>query len=80
MATLTRDQQLQLLGVVRTYQQQWDDALQPWGLRAPAPVAYDSVESVSDYRRDQAAKRKKLLPFSETRAAPNDPSFAVSEK
>jgi hypothetical protein len=76
MATLTRDQQLQLLGAMRHYQARYDDAYQSWGVRAEAPAYSDSIESVSDYRRNEAVRAKKLLPMSDNRAAPGDPTFA----
>jgi hypothetical protein len=77
MSALSRDQILQLQGAARHFQAQWDDALQSWGMRAPAPVVCDSVEAVTDYRRNLAAKQKTLLPLSETRAAPGEPTFAA---
>jgi hypothetical protein len=38
MATLTRDQTLQLLGAARHYQAQFNDAYASWGVSAAAPV------------------------------------------
>jgi hypothetical protein len=76
MATLTREQILQLQASARVYQKLYDDAYQSWGMRAPAPTYSDSVDAVSDYRREQAVRAKKLLPRSETRAADGEPTFA----
>jgi hypothetical protein len=67
---------LQLQSVARLYQERYDKAFESWGLRAPAPAVCDSAESVSDYRREQAVRAKKLLPLSETRVAPKEPTFA----
>jgi hypothetical protein len=47
-----------------------------WGLKAPAPAYADSIEAVNDYRREQAVRAKKLLPFSDNRVAPGDMTFA----
>jgi hypothetical protein len=76
MATLTREQVLRVQSAQRHYQEMFDRAYASWGLRAAVPVYSDSVESVNDYRRDEAVRAKKLLPFSEVRAAPGDATFA----
>jgi hypothetical protein len=73
---LSREQILQLQSAARAYQKRYDRAFEVWGLKAPAPAYADSVESVQDYRREQAVRAKKLLPFSDTRAAPRDSTFA----
>jgi hypothetical protein len=74
---VTRDQLLQLQSVARLYQERYDKALESWGMRAPAPAICDSAEAVNDYRREQAVRAKKLLPLSETRVAPNEPTFGA---
>jgi hypothetical protein len=73
---MTRDQLLRLQASARVYQERYDRALESWGLRAPALAYCDSAEAVSDYRRGQAVRAKKLLPFSETRLDPGGPTFA----
>jgi hypothetical protein len=74
---VTRDQLLQLQSVARLYQERYDKAFESWGLKAPAPAICDSAEAVNDYRREQAVRAKKLLPLSETRVAPNEPTFGA---
>jgi hypothetical protein len=61
MATmsLSRDQALRMQASARVYQQRYDDALQPWDLRAPAPVL---GEPITDYRARLAILAKKQLP------------------
>jgi hypothetical protein len=76
MATLTREQQLRLLGAARHYQAQFNDAYQSWGMNAAAPVLSDSVEAVDDYVRNECVRAKKLLPMSGVRSAPGEPTFA----
>jgi hypothetical protein len=60
--SITRDQILQLEHVCRVYQARADDALQPWAVRAPPPVAVNSPEYVEKYRRELAYLAKKRLP------------------
>jgi hypothetical protein len=67
----------------KAVQRERDDAIRADALdqreaeiKAPAPAVCDSAEAVSDYRREQAVRAKKLLPLSETRVAPNEPTFA----
>jgi hypothetical protein len=76
MVELTREQLLRLQGVARFYQEKFDTAFMSWGLKAPAPAYADGIEAVDDYRRGQAVRAKKLLPFSDNRAAPGDMTFA----
>jgi hypothetical protein len=59
MATLTRDQLLQQHASARVYQERYDDALQPLGVRANAPVL---GQDILDYRRNELVRIKKLLP------------------
>jgi hypothetical protein len=73
---MTREQQLQLVGAARHHQAQFDAAYQSWGVRAEAPVLNDSVEAVDDYVRNECVRAKKLLPMSDVRAAPGEPTFA----
>jgi hypothetical protein len=73
---MTREQLLQLQSAARFHQERFDTAFMSWGLRAPAPAYADSIEAVNDYRRAQAVRAKKLLPFSDNRVAPGDMSFA----
>jgi hypothetical protein len=58
-ASMTREQLLQLQASGRVYQERADNALQPWDIRAPAPVL---GEDVAKDRRDLAVKLKKQLP------------------
>jgi hypothetical protein len=55
----TREQLLQAHASARVYQARYDEAFQPWGMRAPEPVV---GEPIDDYRRKLAIKAKKLLP------------------
>ena len=55
----TREQLLQAHSSARVYQERYDKAFAPWGMRAPEPVI---GERVDDYRRKLAVKAKKLLP------------------
>jgi hypothetical protein len=75
MATLNRDQLLQVNAVARQYQSIYDEALRSWGVRAPAPTYCDSVEAVGEFRRELAVQAKRLLPMSETRVDPREPTF-----
>src|SRR5262249_62147850 len=56
---LTREQLLQQQASGRVYQEQFDNAFQPWGVRAGAPVLGESINS---YRRKELIKAKRLLP------------------
>jgi hypothetical protein len=55
----TRDQLLQMHASARVYQERYDAAFQPWGMRAPEPTVGGDV---SEYRRNLAVKAKRLLP------------------
>lgn len=55
----TREQLLQAHSSARVYQERYDKAFAPWGMRAPEPVV---GEPIDDYRRKLAVKAKKLLP------------------
>ena len=55
----TREQLLQAHASARVYQERYEPAFQPWGMRAPAPIV---GEAVDDYRRKLAIKAKRLLP------------------
>jgi hypothetical protein len=71
--TMTRDELLQQQSSARIYQQRYDSAYASWGMRAGSPVfGVDPQE----YRCGEAARAKKLLPFSETRAVDGEPTFA----
>ena len=61
MATmsLTRDQALRMQASARVYQERFDNALQPWDMRAPAPVL---GEDITEYRQRLAIFAKKQLP------------------
>jgi hypothetical protein len=80
MADLTREQQLRLLGAARHYQAQFNDAYQSWGVNAEAPVLSDSVEAVDDYVRNECVRAKRLLPMTDVRSAPGEPTFADLRK
>jgi hypothetical protein len=56
---MSRDQLLQMQNSARIYQERADNALQPWDIRAPAPVLGEDVDK---YRRSLAVKLKKQLP------------------
>ena len=56
---MTREQNLQMQASARIYQQRYDDVLQPWGVRAPAPTLGQDIDK---YTRDLAVKAKSLLP------------------
>ena len=55
----TYDQTMRLQASARVYQQRYDDALQPWDLRAPAPVV---GEDIAEYRAKLAILAKHQLP------------------
>jgi hypothetical protein len=77
MTTLTRDQLLLVQAAARDYQARYVEAFQSWGVEAPRPAYCDSAEAVGEYRRDLAVKAKKLLPLSETRVDPREPTFGA---
>jgi hypothetical protein len=56
---MTREQMLQQQASARVYQERYDSSLQPWDLRAPAPVL---GEDISEYRARLAILAKKQLP------------------
>jgi hypothetical protein len=56
---MTREQLLQQHASARVYQERYDNAFQPWGVRAPAPSITQDIDA---YRRDLAVKAKRLLP------------------
>jgi hypothetical protein len=59
---MTREQILQQEAACRVYQARADDALEPWGIRAPAPVLSDDPGYPEEYRRDLLYMAKKRLP------------------
>jgi hypothetical protein len=59
MDHMSRAQLLQAQAAARVFQERADNALQPWNIRAPAPVL---GQDVHEYRRDLAVKLKKQLP------------------
>jgi hypothetical protein len=59
MATMTDDQRMRMQASARVYQQRYDDALQPWDMRAPAPVLGQPIE---EYRWKLAKLAKHQLP------------------
>jgi hypothetical protein len=59
MATMTRDQLLQMQASGRVYQERYDNALAPWDQRAPSPTLGEDLDS---YRRNTLVKIKRLLP------------------
>jgi hypothetical protein len=75
MASMTREQLLQMQASGRVYQERYDDALSPWDQRAPAPVLGQDIDT---YRRDTLVKIKRLLPDNhqlrrvQIRRCPND--------
>jgi hypothetical protein len=56
---MTREQLLQQQASARVYQEKFDNALSPWGIRANAPTLDQDVDA---YRRDHLVRIKKLLP------------------
>jgi hypothetical protein len=54
----TREQVLQMQASARVYQAEWDEAFQPWGFRAPAPIIGQMPD---EYDRDMAVLAKKQL-------------------
>jgi hypothetical protein len=57
--SMTRDQILQMNASARVYQERYDTAFEPWGVRVRAPVLGEDIHS---YRRDLAVQTKRLLP------------------
>jgi hypothetical protein len=57
--TLNREQLMQVQNSARIFQERADNALQPWGLRAPHPVI---GEDISPYRRKLLILAKNQLP------------------
>jgi hypothetical protein len=55
----TREQILQQHAAGRVFQERYDSALEPWGVRARAPTL---GEDIANYRRDELVRIKKLLP------------------
>jgi hypothetical protein len=54
-----REHMIQVQATARAYQAKADSALEPWGIRAPAPVV---GENLDDYRRRVAILCKRQLP------------------
>ena len=60
MATvLSYDQAMRMQASARVYQRRYDDALQPWDMRAPGPTL---GEDITAYRAKLAILAKKQLP------------------
>ena len=59
---MTRDDVLRQDASLRVYQARADSALEPWGVRAPAPVYNDDPRYPEQYRRELAYLAKKRLP------------------
>lgn len=56
---MNREQILQMQASARVYQERYDNVLQPWGVRAPAPTLGQDIDA---YRRNLAVQAKRLLP------------------
>lgn len=56
---MNREQILQMHASARVYQERYDNVLQPWGVRAPAPTLGQDIDA---YRRNLAVQAKRLLP------------------
>jgi hypothetical protein len=56
---MTRQQLLHMHASARVFQERYDSAFAPWGMKAPAPTLGQDIDS---YRRDLAVKAKRLLP------------------
>jgi hypothetical protein len=56
---MTREQILHMHASARVYQQRFDSAFEPWGMRAKAMTLGEDVDS---YRRSLAIQGKRLLP------------------
>src|SRR5215831_20465355 len=59
---MTREQILQQEAACRVYQARADEALEPWGIRASAPVLSDNPDYPEEYRRELVYQCKKRLP------------------
>jgi hypothetical protein len=57
--SMTYDQLMRMQSSGRIFQERADSVLQPWDMRAPAPVLGQDIDT---YRRDLDVKLKKLLP------------------
>jgi hypothetical protein len=57
--SLSRDQAMRMQASARVYQERYDTALQPWDIRAPAPVLGQPIE---EYRWKLARLAKHQLP------------------
>ena len=56
---MTREQELQVQASSRVIQARYDEAFQPWGMRAPERII---GEDIAEYKRKLAIRAKKLLP------------------
>ena len=56
---MTREQLLQVQASARVYQTRADEAFEPWGMRAPAPVL---GEDPDDYRRKLGPPARAFYP------------------
>jgi hypothetical protein len=56
---LTYDQLMRMQNSARIYQERADEALAPWGLRAPSPTIGEDIDG---YRRKLAIQAKRQLP------------------
>ena len=56
---MNREQILQEQASARVYQERYDNALAPWGVRANAPTL---GQDINDYRREHVKRIKALLP------------------
>jgi hypothetical protein len=59
---MTREQILQMQASARIYQKLYDDAYASWGMRASAPAYSDSIDAVSDYRRQKRCGQRNCCP------------------
>jgi hypothetical protein len=59
---MSREQILEQDRALRTYQRRADDALEPWGLRAPPPMSTDLPGYAEAYRRELLLMAKRRLP------------------
>ena len=55
--SMTRDQILQMNASARVYQERYDTAFEPWGVRVRAPVLGEDIHS---YRRDLAVQTQAI--------------------
>jgi hypothetical protein len=56
---MNHDQRIQENSIIRTHQERYNDALEPWGQSADGPTLN---QNVSDYRRETVRKMKQYLP------------------